>query len=179
MSNSAATSLTVRSPRRATVTTSRLNSGGNLLGIGTSFLRAEAHTWDVNRTCRRPARSTTNSAWVSRTGLGASSMSPSGVGQHASSRRIDPIEQCENCRSSASSKPSNNSTRAATASRVRPTKRRPDGVSDTNQLRRSSGSGARCTKLLIDERVDQNGGDVRGRRRVPGPPTRSDDAGER
>src|SRR5581483_1974443 len=36
-SKSAATSLIVRSPRRATVTTSRLNSGGNFLGIATSF----------------------------------------------------------------------------------------------------------------------------------------------
>jgi hypothetical protein len=36
-SKSAATSARVRSPRRATVTTSRLNSGGNFLGISTSF----------------------------------------------------------------------------------------------------------------------------------------------
>src|SRR5581483_9189088 len=36
-SKSAATSLIVRSTRRATVTTSRLNSGGNFLGIATSF----------------------------------------------------------------------------------------------------------------------------------------------
>src|SRR5581483_417538 len=39
MSKSAATSLIFRSPRRATATTSRLNSGGNLFGIATSFPR--------------------------------------------------------------------------------------------------------------------------------------------
>ena len=35
------------------MTTSRLNSGGNLFGTGTSFLRANAHTWDVNRTVQQ------------------------------------------------------------------------------------------------------------------------------
>src|SRR5215212_5051386 len=39
MSKSAATSAWLRSPRRATRTTSRLNSGGNFLGTATSFLR--------------------------------------------------------------------------------------------------------------------------------------------
>src|SRR5690606_6122639 len=37
MSKSDATSACVRSPRRATRTTSRLNSGGNFLGTATSF----------------------------------------------------------------------------------------------------------------------------------------------
>jgi hypothetical protein len=37
ISKSAATSARVRSPRRATRTTSRLTSGGNFLGMGTSF----------------------------------------------------------------------------------------------------------------------------------------------
>ena len=54
-SKSAATSAMLRSPLRATLATSRLNSSGNFSARGTSFRGAAVrHTWDVNRTCSRP-----------------------------------------------------------------------------------------------------------------------------
>ena len=61
ISKSAATSATFRSPRRATATTSRLNSGGNFLGMATSFLRGKPHIWDVNQPCSRPP---IQKAWI-------------------------------------------------------------------------------------------------------------------
>jgi hypothetical protein len=58
-SKSAATSATVRSPRRATVATSRLNSCGNFLGMVTSFCEPELTHGMSTKPAADPPRLTT------------------------------------------------------------------------------------------------------------------------